>query len=91
MEITLLDEANAPDFMVFQIEKIENGKVEKFPTGITVQAGALKRLAKKGNRKVSVTAAGSTGKGSLKNRYGGFQAPFFCGGRLFGRLRAAHR
>lgn len=47
MEITLLDEANAPDFMVFQIEKIENGKVEKFPTGITVQAGALKQLAKR--------------------------------------------
>lgn len=47
MEITLSDEANAPDFMVFQIEKTENGKVEKFPTGITVQAGALKQLAKR--------------------------------------------
>ena len=50
-EFTLLDEANAPDFMVFQIEKIENGKVEKFPTGITVQAGALKRLAKRATGK----------------------------------------
>ncbi len=51
IEIILLDEANAPDFMIFQIEKIENGKVEKFPTGITVQAGALKRLAKRAKGK----------------------------------------
>ncbi len=51
IEIILLDEANAPDFMIFQIEKIENGKVEKFPTGITVQAGALKRLAKRATGK----------------------------------------
>ena len=51
IEIILLDEANAPDFMIFQTEKIENGKVEKFPTGITVQAGALKRLAKRATGK----------------------------------------
>lgn len=47
IEVILSDEANAPDFMIFQIEKIENGKIEKFPTGITFQAEALKQLTKK--------------------------------------------
>ena len=46
IEIILSDESNAPDFMIFQIEKIENGKIEKFPTGITFQADALKQLTK---------------------------------------------
>lgn len=46
IEVILSDEANASDFMIFQIEKIENGKIEKFPTGITFQAKALKQLTK---------------------------------------------
>ena len=47
IEVILSDEANAPDFMIFQIEKIENGKIEKFPVGITGQAEQLKKFTKK--------------------------------------------
>ena len=47
LKIRFLDMHNIDDFMIFQIDKTENGKYESFPVGITGQAEQLKKFTKK--------------------------------------------
>ena len=47
LKIRFLDMHNIDDFMIFQIDKTENGKYESFPVGITGQAEQLKKITKK--------------------------------------------